>query len=48
MTIDDLVKTINGSGAGVTALFEGGKLSLTAKTQEVKKVDKVRLLFQVD
>ncbi|WP_427109454.1 flagellar filament capping protein FliD [Lysinibacillus xylanilyticus] len=37
MTIDDLVKTINNSGAGVTALFEGGKLSLTAKNTGSEK-----------
>ena len=30
-TVDQLVKKINNSGAGVTALFEGGKLSLSAK-----------------
>ncbi|GAB0168864.1 flagellar filament capping protein FliD [Lysinibacillus sp. CTST325] len=37
MTINDLVKTINGTGAGVTALFEGGKLSLTAKNTGSEK-----------
>ncbi|MFF2178481.1 flagellar filament capping protein FliD [Lysinibacillus sp. NPDC058147] len=37
MTINDLVKTINNSGAGVTALFEGGKLSLTAKNTGSEK-----------
>jgi len=37
MTIDDLVKTINNSSAGVTALFEGGKLSLTAKNTGSEK-----------
>lgn len=31
MTVDDLVKSINDSGANVTALFESGRLSLTAK-----------------
>ncbi|KEK10116.1 flagellar filament capping protein FliD [Lysinibacillus fusiformis] len=37
MTINDLVKKINDSGAGVTALFEGGKLSLTAKNTGSEK-----------
>lgn len=37
MTIDNLVKNINSSGAGVTALFEGGKLSLTAKNTGSEK-----------
>lgn len=37
MTIDDLVKKINSSGAGVTALFEGGKLSLSAKNTGSEK-----------
>lgn len=31
MTINDLLKNINSSGAGVTAIFEGGKLSISAK-----------------
>lgn len=31
MTVDELVKEINASGANVTALFENGRLSLTAK-----------------
>lgn len=31
MTIDNLISNINNSNAGVTALFEGGKLSITAK-----------------
>lgn len=30
-TIDDFIKKINGSNAGVSAVFENGKLSLTAK-----------------
>lgn len=30
-TVDDLMKKINESGAGVTAVFESGKLSLSAK-----------------
>ncbi|GGG13365.1 hypothetical protein GCM10007425_04560 [Lysinibacillus alkalisoli] len=30
-TVDDLVKKINESNAGVTAIFENGKLSVTAK-----------------
>ncbi|MEC1178868.1 flagellar filament capping protein FliD [Metasolibacillus meyeri] len=37
MTVDDLVKKINDSNAGVTALFEGGKLSLTAKNSGSEK-----------
>ncbi|MEB2282530.1 flagellar filament capping protein FliD [Lysinibacillus xylanilyticus] len=37
MTINDFVKKINDSGAGVTALFEGGKLSLTAKNTGSEK-----------
>lgn len=37
MTIDDLVKKINNSGAGVTAIFEGGKLSLSAKNTGSEK-----------
>ncbi|WP_342557439.1 flagellar filament capping protein FliD [Lysinibacillus sp. FSL P4-0201] len=37
MTINDLVKKINSSGAGVTALFEGGKLSLSAKNTGSEK-----------
>lgn len=31
MTVDELVKSINDSNANVTALFENGRLSLTAK-----------------
>lgn len=30
-TVDDLMKKINDSGAGVTAIFESGKLSISAK-----------------
>lgn len=37
MTVNDLMKKINGSGAGVTALFEGGKLSLSAKNTGSEK-----------
>lgn len=37
MTINDLLKNINSSNAGVTALFEGGKLSLTAKNTGSEK-----------
>lgn len=31
MTVDDLVSKINSSNAGVSAIFEGGRLSITAK-----------------
>ncbi len=36
-TVDQLVKKINESGAGVTALFESGKLSLSAKNTGSEK-----------
>ncbi|MFJ7950819.1 flagellar filament capping protein FliD [Lysinibacillus sp. NPDC096418] len=37
MTVNDLVKEINNSGAGVTAIFEGGKLSVSAKNTGSEK-----------
>lgn len=37
MTVDEFVKKLNNSSAGVTAIFENGKLSITAKnTGDVK------------
>ena len=36
-TIDDLMKKINDSGAGVTAIFESGKLSISAKNTGSEK-----------
>lgn len=37
MTINDFVSKVNNSGAGVTAVFENGKLSITAKnTGDIK------------
>lgn len=36
-TVDQFVKKINDSGAGVTAIFEGGKLSLSAKNTGSEK-----------
>lgn len=37
MTVNDLVKKINNSGASVTAIFEGGKLSISAKNTGSEK-----------
>lgn len=37
MTVNDLVKEINNSGAGVTAIFEGGKFSISAKNTGSEK-----------
>lgn len=48
MTINDLVKKINNSGAGVTALFEGGKLSLTAKNTGSEKSGQGEIVVNKD
>ncbi|MEG0472086.1 MAG: flagellar filament capping protein FliD [Solibacillus sp.] len=37
MTVNDLMKEINNSGAGVTAIFEGNKLSISAKNTGSEK-----------
>lgn len=44
-TINDLVKTINSSGAGITALFEKGQVSITAQnTGDISGAAEIQLV----
>lgn len=44
-TVNDIVKKINSSNAGVTALFENGQLSLTANNSGSEKSGKGEIVF---
>lgn len=48
-TIDEVVSKINGSNAGVTALFENGQLSITAKnTGDIKDGPEIQITAGLD